>query len=290
MTFRVQRKKLGLTYSCPTDADDNPIPDKESLLEFLETLGEIDEYIVAEELHENGKRHYHAYVKYCEKLNTRDPNFADSFGNHPNILNPGKGWPAYCRKHGAYITNMEESVWHELRKKRTWAEAEEMLIQREPQQYYKYADAIERNWKKSRPQEERGAIFYGPWPKLELPTDRCLVLTGRPGTGKTQWAKYLARHAGEPWCYLKGALDKGKRIYKPGMTVIYDDITPYEKWTVNDWCSLFDTNEGGQVNLRHAPLELDAGLRILCMNDDLTWPEHAKLQRRLHIVRTDSIL
>lgn len=285
---------MGLTYSCPTGTIDNPIPDKETLLTFLEMKGEIDEYIVSEELHECGTRHYHAFVKYAEKLDTINPKFFDYDEVHPevhpNILSPGKGWLTYCRKHGNYISNIEESVWRELRKKRTWAEAEEMLLEREPAQFYKYGDAIERNWKKSKPQEERGAIFYGPWPNLELPSDKCLVMTGRPGTGKTQWAKYLARHAGVPWCYLKGALDKGKKIYKPGMTVIYDDITPYEKWTVNDWCSMFDTNEGGQVNLRHAPLELDAGLRILCMNDDLTWPEHAKLQRRLHIVNTDSIL
>jgi len=60
--FRINRKKVGLTWSCPTDKDDNPIESKEKLLEFLELKGGHCQYVVAKELHESGKKHYHAYV------------------------------------------------------------------------------------------------------------------------------------------------------------------------------------------------------------------------------------
>jgi len=56
MPFQVQRKKHFLTYSCPKDLDENPIPSKEALLDFVKTKGELDRFVVACELHESGKK------------------------------------------------------------------------------------------------------------------------------------------------------------------------------------------------------------------------------------------
>lgn len=48
---QVNRKGHTLTYSCPKDADDNPIASCEELLEFVVKLGgTINKYIIAEEL------------------------------------------------------------------------------------------------------------------------------------------------------------------------------------------------------------------------------------------------
>ena len=82
--FRVNRKAFGLTYSCPKTADDNPITTHKELIEFLETKG-VCEYIVGKELHESGKVHWHAYVKYDHAIDSVDARLFDVKGVHPNI-------------------------------------------------------------------------------------------------------------------------------------------------------------------------------------------------------------
>ena len=54
--FRFHAKKVGLTYSCPVDKEDNPIPDNTTLRDFLTDKVGHAKYIVAQELHESGKK------------------------------------------------------------------------------------------------------------------------------------------------------------------------------------------------------------------------------------------
>ena len=68
--FRIQRNKVGATWSCPISSDENPVsylgtPTDEVLKVTIWEItvlkfGECD-YIIAEEEHHNGKKHYHAY-------------------------------------------------------------------------------------------------------------------------------------------------------------------------------------------------------------------------------------
>ena len=95
--FRVNRKKVGLTYSCPTDLDDNPIESVYDLLQFLEEKNGHCQYVIAKEFHESGKKHYHAYANYDNKLDTIDPKFFDFKGVHPNIINPGLSYKKYVK-------------------------------------------------------------------------------------------------------------------------------------------------------------------------------------------------
>jgi len=103
--FRFQRVSCMLTYSCPTDADDNPIESKESLFEFLKALPTVDAVVVSMELHKSGKKHYHAYVRFAHKLHMRDPRYFDFEGVHPNIGGSGTEEKIvdYVVKHGDYI-------------------------------------------------------------------------------------------------------------------------------------------------------------------------------------------
>ena len=67
--FRFNAKAVGLTYSCPTSMTNNPINDCEELKELLAgTAGFMDKYVISEELHANGTRHYHAYIKFQETI------------------------------------------------------------------------------------------------------------------------------------------------------------------------------------------------------------------------------
>lgn len=61
---------------------------REQLLEELHKLFEIKEYVVAQELHQDGQPHLHAFLKLERKINKRTSNFADVLGFHPNITAP----------------------------------------------------------------------------------------------------------------------------------------------------------------------------------------------------------
>ena len=291
--FRVNRKKVGFTYSCPVKAEDNPIPSRERIIEFYEGKWGPALYLVCEELHKSGKRHYHGYFKFDEKIDVKNPKAFDIDGVHPQINDPGGGWHTYCVKAGEYITNIPQDIFHDLKKCTRWDEARELLLERKPDLYFKFGESIRRNFEAQLPGIQF-PIFYGPypfnfdWQSFDF-SHQCLVLTGEPGTGKTVFARMIARTLERNICYIKGCLDKAKSFYKSGDTIIYDDIVPYAKWTVNDWCSMFDAESGGSVNLRNQPLNLDPGYRIFIHNGDIEWPKHGKIDRRIHIVDCDMI-
>lgn len=71
MPFRLQSKQLFLTYAqCDLDVKE--------MLEYLTAiLPEIEQYVIAKELHANGDHHRHCYFKLKETLDTRDERFAD---------------------------------------------------------------------------------------------------------------------------------------------------------------------------------------------------------------------
>ena len=107
--FRVQRTKFGLTYSCPVNATENPIDSREELLAFLVDKFGTGEYVIATELHENGKKHYHVYIKFHTKVDSTSASLFDFKGVHPNIITPGKGWIDYCVKKDEFDTNFYEA-------------------------------------------------------------------------------------------------------------------------------------------------------------------------------------
>lgn len=294
MKFRVNRKKFGLTWSCPTGSDDNPIPNTEAVVQHLEAVNGKCMYSVAEEHHKDGKRHYHAWCKYDSKLDSTNARIFDLEGVHPNIINPGGGWLHYVQKDEdgkTLVSNLKKDVFTEASRKRTWEEASSLLWEAEPKWMLQHAKVAKMNFEQRDQGREKGIQYYGPWPKIEWEPERTLVLRGPAGCGKTQWAKWFARHSypGE-WLYVKGPIDKAKTHYHGQKCIIFDDLSPFEKWGVNDWCSLFDCENGGSVNLRNAPLDLEPGVRILIDNGDIVWPEDNKLKRRIHIYNVEGTL
>ena len=58
------------------------------MLEQLQALFEIQDYVVAQETHQDGSPHIHAFLKLERKINKRTADFADVLGFHPNITAP----------------------------------------------------------------------------------------------------------------------------------------------------------------------------------------------------------
>lgn len=252
MSLRVHRVKVGLTYSCPKDKEDNPIPGMEYLLELFKTYGMLTKYIISTELHKDGRTHYHAYIRYEQKLDTINPKFFDTCGVHPNVNNPNeKGWSGYCGKQGQYITNFwEPDVWEMVMKARTWKEAAEILWTRKPGDMMKHADTYERNWKKRFIRAPEPTVYYGPYP-YRIPDSwdwrtHTLVIQGAPGMNKTQWLKYELKHRFGSICYIKGSLS-GLKKFEGEDAILLDDVNIPEHFS--QFNALMDVENGGAISV-----------------------------------------
>lgn len=89
MAFRLNAAGFFLTYPQCNGT-------KEGLLDFLKSLKEVNKAIVCRELHEDGKPHLHAFVKYTRKLDIRKPNYFDFQGSHGNYQ-VAKSYFAVCK-------------------------------------------------------------------------------------------------------------------------------------------------------------------------------------------------
>ena len=172
--YRIQRKNVGLTWSCPVDQT-QPIPSKEIILADVTALYGHSQYVVAHELHESGQSHYHAYFKFDGKLELTDPRCFDLYGVHPNIVgSAGPAWFNYCRKKGDYISNMDKRNCHaEALAASTVKEAVDIIKRRDPAAYNRFGEALERNLRRHIAPTSTlpSARFQGPYPPCaSLPT------------------------------------------------------------------------------------------------------------------------
>lgn len=195
MAFRTNRCKFGLTYSCPEEADENPITGCEFLLARLELLGEVTKYIICQEKHQSGKNHYHAFIQYSAPINTTNARLFDVEGVHPNLIHPpiGKGWISYCAKQGDFITNFYEGGTYERALKAgTWEEARAILVAGDPRTAMLSYDRLQSNWRAMRyiPRPVPLPAGYR-FPLLDLDSpqyqNKTHIVWGRAGVGKTLW-------------------------------------------------------------------------------------------------------
>lgn len=254
--FRIARKKIGLTYSCPTDLPENPIESKEDLLEFLEEKGGHCQYIVAKELHQSGKKHYHAWVSYDTRIDTIDPAFFDYQGVHPNIINPGIGWMAYCKKDKEFITNLEDNPFTVALKCDTVAEAVDLLWKKRPQVMALNADRIEKNYAKRMKPTPIPKIFNGPWKWPIEENFETLIFIGDSGIGKTQFAK---AHFNNP--LLVSHIDQ-LRNFESGEYdgIIFDDMD-FNHLPRTSQIHLTDFDEDRHIHARYNAALIPAGTR-----------------------------
>jgi hypothetical protein len=269
----------------------------------------VDQYCICEELHEDGSRHYHAAIKFMKKINIRNPRKFDICGVHPNFTTV-RNWSAclaYCKKYDKNcLSNIEDGMWTQF----AFCDSLEDLAEIAKNFGDKGAKALlchghvmnANRIKFFKPEINTDETYFGPWPKIPGwdPQTHCLILRGRPGSGKTQWARYLAMHSTKlfasdqltpVYAYVKGPVDRLKLTYRKGMSIVYDDIKPDKSWNVNDWCSLFDVRNQGSVTLRNTNADLFPGVRIYCDNYDTEghWTE-GKIERRVFMVNADEYI
>ncbi len=280
--FRIHRKKIGLTYSCPKDAKENPIESKESLLDFLEKTNGHCQYIVAKELHESGKKHYHAYVAYDNIVDTTKPTYFDFEGVHPNIIAPGAGWMNYCRKDKEFITNIEKNPFGEAMEKETVEGALDLLWEKRPQCMAINADRIEKNIAKRMKKEPEGRKDHESYRWLPLQNIQSTILVGEAGIGKTQYALW-SKHFKNPLLvsHLDRLKDFDENVHDG---IVFDDMN-FQHLPRTSQIHLLDWDVERDVHIRYGIACIPAHTRKIftCNEGKKNFPflrKNAAIERR----------
>jgi len=278
--FRINRKKVGLTYSCPKDKDDNPIESKEILLDFLEKQGGHCQYVVAKELHESGKKHFHAYVYYDNKLDTRDAKFFDFQTVHPNIINPGAGWISYCKKDKEYITNIEVNPFTAALALDTVENAMDFLWKKRPQCMALSGDRIEKNIaKKMRTLPPKPDNFFGPWKWPMIEDINSVMLIGPSDIGKTQFAK---AHFENPLSVSH--IDRLRDFNAEHDGIIFDDMD-FRHLPRTAQIHITDWDEERDINARYGCAKIPANTRkIFTCNTECVSMYDEAIARRVKVI------
>jgi len=242
-SFRFNAKKAGLTWSCPKRgacrelgagehaedcACEHPIKEFKTIIEFLMAKGHC-KYIVAKEKHKNGTIHWHGYVDYDQKQDSRDTRFFDILGVHPNIIaKPGKGWQGYCAgQNGEKESSIEwqsnfykRDCMTEAMAMETWEEAKAFLFKERPtdtarnMRNYKWAYE---EMHKSKPVARTERRFTKPY---ERPSNtHCIMVRGPAGKGKTQWAERCFKNP-----LTVSQVEDLKDLNKEHDGILYDDF------------------------------------------------------------------
>lgn len=108
---RIQAKGWFLTWpKCPIG--------KQAVLEELQAKFNIVEYVICEEMHQDGDAHCHAFIKVAKKIQWR-PDLFDVQGYHGNYQ-VAKSWRSvigYVKKDGNFISNIDVKAAMQMKSK-----------------------------------------------------------------------------------------------------------------------------------------------------------------------------
>ncbi|KAI0278674.1 hypothetical protein BC826DRAFT_882638, partial [Russula brevipes] len=220
--FRFGAKNYFLTWSQIGDLDNEYIQNK------FDSLGaNVKTWFAAEEHHQDGGRHWHAFIMFHQKLRTRDKHYFDVGGIHPNIkvskgnsLDQVKIWKYLNKDHyhkfgpwegpnstqdvggmkEAYAAAASAHTRDEFFQLIKHADPKNYITQFERLEYY--ADKHFAPPKKEYTPPEQDFIRIPDemkmWVEHELPKNnrpKSLVIWGPSRTGKTSWARSLGHHS-----------------------------------------------------------------------------------------------
>lgn len=260
--FRFQRKTVFLTYAqCPLE--------KERILEHLQSLGDLEEYIIARELHANGDPHIHVYAKWADKISTRDPRFFDirSHDNsidyfHPNIASTIKSVAAvkkYCTKDGDYIENcIKKTAYQQAVEADTPDQAMDIIKGAHPKDYLIYHDRILSTLRKihaPRPVKTHTMSDFNIHP-LDFDASKVWLLWGPTAMGKTS---YAAAHFNNP-LWVNDIDDLKHFDVHAHDGIIFDDMDFYH-WPATAIIHLLDSQQPRTIRCRHSNAYVPAGVK-----------------------------
>jgi len=257
MTYRLNTTSLYLTYpQCS-------LPSEEVLAQLTDLCPEISEYMVAEEQHQDGNSHIHAYLLLKRKVNFKNPNCLDLTGPmeekyHGNYQS-GKSrlrLLRYIMKEGKYITNIKDlpatstNKWAkvlETAETGSYKEALDAVKEADPRafilQHSQVMNFLRMQTKPSNKSYMTLEQFKGlpEWTRGE----KTLIIWGESGLGKTSLAKILL-----PKALFATHMDTLKRYNESFEGIILDDMS-FLHLPREAQIHLVDCYDERQIHCRH---------------------------------------
>lgn len=296
--FRLYSKQFFLTYpKCPL----RPTLALEMIALIISGKSrDIEEYIVAQEKHQDGTDHLHIYLKLDEKLSVRESTLFDLdeeyHGNYQSVRSPNRV-KKYCTKGGNYIadppitttSSTGSTVWMKARllaKENKMEEAMEMLEsnERASRDLTLYSSTILTNLGGlSQTTELAIARDLTNYTNLfDWDRKRVLILTGPTNCGKTTLAASLL-----PRALMVGHADILSTLGKGHDGIIMDDMS-FKHWPDESQIQLLDTAIERHVHVRYRVARIPAGTaRIITTNKgahEIINMTNPAIQRRVQVV------
>jgi len=290
---------VALTYACPKNKDDNPIESKEILLEELKKKFKPENmfngYVIGQEQHENEKKHFHVYLRFEERFQTRNARFFDVLGVHPKVEVAGPRWINYCAKDGdilkenvklpgegkelKQLKNAAFDTAVEMAKEGKVQEAMEHLQKYQAKDYLfrakMWRETLTDIWNKERVTKKPSRIFETRWTDRVEAIDvnfveegelcpRTMIFTGNQGIGKTEAAKYLLQKAGFKRVLIANHAEDLKRLHDFD-AFIFDECNinapdgKREPWTHEEQIYLVDWAEDRTLPARYVNITIPSG-------------------------------
>lgn len=276
--FRIQAKHFSLTYpQCNIS--------KEDLLNHLKDLS--PSYIcVAQELHEDGNPHLHAYILFPRKKYITNPNFFDLQSSHPNIqaTRKPKDWIGYIQKDGNFIE------WGQL----TVGKVEINLQSVDTKDLFNFCINNKVGYgyyqeEKRRRMEPSFDITINSEGVMNLflsalvrPVDDfSILLLGPAGCGKTTWA---INNCIKPALFCSHIDDLRKFRAGHHQSIIFDDVY-FNDLSIGKQIALTDFDQPRSIHVRYGTVSLPQKILKIFTCNDMPFTEHPAILRRLKIIK-----
>lgn len=295
--FRFSAIKAFLTYSDVCDC-----LTKESVFFAIDERYPVKSYCIGEEIHPStGGRHFHAVFEFQRKLNSIDVTLFDvpceHAQVHPNIQTVKRG-AAQWERCVEYCCKDDPNPYTNIQAKPTWGELVESARDSEdfmglvrthyPRDFCLNFCRLEAMAKKVFRTSGINTIEnYLPPFSITMPPELTLfvplpgsstIVVGRPGCGKTTWAKLTAP---KPALFIRH-LDSLSDLQPWHQSIVFDDLDfkhlppPTQKFLV-------DTADVAEIHIRYRVARIPPGLtRIITANEYpfITEGVHAEAIRR----------
>lgn len=236
--FRFAAKRVFLTYSAVGDH-----LHKEAVFYTIDERYPVKTYFIAEERHQNGDRHIHAVFEFKHKVDSCDCSLFDINDGwmtyHPNIQKIKKGqahWERvieYCDKEDPcpFANTSIKPTWGEMLDTASSQEEFLRLVRANyPRDFALNYSRLVTMCQNVYPTFSMNtiasyslnfAITMPPELTFLVPQEmRSTVVVGKPGCGKTTWAKI---HAPKP-CLFVRHLDTLQELRTQHQSIIFDDL------------------------------------------------------------------
>lgn len=287
MSFKFDSQYVFLTY--PHSSFDH-----NEYHAFLESICPTDWCRIATEQHADGDPHVHVVAKLHRRYQSRNQNFLDYNGRHPNIQSVRSVGKAlqYVAKDGEF-TDFGDIPSN--KPKRDSSEALELASDPDESKYlkacleakipYQYAKRIRELALTDDTNTITEYQAEDTWIRQdlrtqEIPSNCSAVLVGPPGIGKSVWAKL---HAPKP-CLWVSHLDV-LRMYRPNYhkSIIFDDMS-FKHMPVQAQIHLTDWTDSRQIHCRYGYATIPKQTIKIFTCNEYPFSEHPAIERRVKTI------